>query len=678
MKLHAQPQHQRVKDARKKVTKVAQKLQASFESVGINMSPIKVVSQSAASSKNSDFFDVDNLMNDLKSEFLSSSYQEKIQILTLKPDSWTTEKTCNFFDTTKHAVQKAINLKKQEGILSMPKRAKQKGISSEDLQVVTNFFNDDEYSRQLPGRKDYVSVRIDGRKQHVQKRLLLGNLSELYEAFKKDHSTIKISFAKFCSVRPKWYKLLSSSGSHNVCVCRKHQNSILAALALDLEYKDLMKMIVCDTESRICMIHRCDSCPGKDALLEFLKTTITDLDSDDKILFQQWRSTDRSDLEHIEMEAHDFFEFLANLIDKLTIHSYISKCQARYLKQLKNDLNQKQNVCIVLADFSESYTMTVQDEIQSFHFNKPQCTIHPLVVYLPSPDQSSSYIQQSLAFFSDDLNHDTSFVFAMQKELACYLKTNYPFIHTIEYFSDGCAGHYKNFKNFLNLTYHLSDFKLSANWNFFATSHGKSACDGIGGAIKRKLVHISLAQPFQNQILTARDAYCFCKSSMPSINFYFLSKENLIEVRNGLEDRYAQGHSIPGTISYHIFSPENVGSIKFKITAEDQWYAGCYKFFDHQQQVLKFSIGDYVAVKYDNLWWVGIILEDLAQEEELLIKFMHPNGPRQTFHWPKHEDILQVPKVDVLSKISTPNISRTGRVYQITDEEFDFLSQIKF
>ena len=351
---------------------------------------------------------------------------------------------------------------------------------------------------------------------------MLVNLSELYEAFKKDHSTIKISFAKFCSVRPKWCKLLSSSGSHNVCVCQKHQNSILAALALDLEYKDLMKMIVCDTESRICMIYRCDSCPGKDALLEFLKTTITDLDSDDKILFQQWRSTDRSDLEHIEMEAHDFFEFLANLIDKLTIHSYISKCQARYLKQLKNDLNQKQNVCIVLADFSENYTMTVQDEIQSFHFNKPQCTIHPLVVYLPSPDQSSSYIQQSLAFFSDDLNHDTSFVFAMQKELACYLKTNYPFIHTIEYFSDGCAGQYKNFKNFLNLTYHLSDFKLSANWNFFATSHGKSACDGIGGAIKRKIVHRSLAQPFQNQILTARDAYCFCKSSMPSINFYFL------------------------------------------------------------------------------------------------------------------------------------------------------------
>ena len=75
----------------------------------------------------------------------------------------------------------------------MPKRAKRQGISDEDLQVVTNFFTDDEYSRQSPGRKDYVSVRIEGKKQHMQKRLLLGILSELYEAFKVNHPAVKLS-----------------------------------------------------------------------------------------------------------------------------------------------------------------------------------------------------------------------------------------------------------------------------------------------------------------------------------------------------------------------------------------------------------------------------------------------------------------------------------------------------
>ena len=116
------------------------------------------------------------------------------------------------------------------------------------------------------------------------------------------------------------------------------------------------------------------------------------------------------------------------------------------------------------------------------------------------------YIQQSFAFFSDDLNHDSSFAFATQKQLGCYFKTNYSFIQAVEYFSDGCAGQYKNFKTLLNLTDHSTDFGLSANWNFFATSHGKSACDRIGGAIKRKLVHRSLAQPYQNQILAEKNA----------------------------------------------------------------------------------------------------------------------------------------------------------------------------
>ena len=76
-----------------------------------------------------------------------------------------------------------------------------------------------------------------------------------------------------------------------MCVCQKHQSSYLAALAVDLEYKNLMKLIVCNTENRICMIHRCDSCPGKEALLGFLQNSFTDLEADDKIIFQQWRST---------------------------------------------------------------------------------------------------------------------------------------------------------------------------------------------------------------------------------------------------------------------------------------------------------------------------------------------------------------------------------------------------
>ena len=72
------------------------------------------------------------------------------------------------------------------------------------------------------------------------------------------------------------------------------------------------------------------------------------------------------------------------------------------------------------------------------------------------------------------------------------IKVSHPFIEKIYYFSDGCAAQYKNYKNFTNLLMHKIDFDLEAEWHFFATSHGKNACDGVGGTIKRLTARTSL------------------------------------------------------------------------------------------------------------------------------------------------------------------------------------------
>ena len=45
---------------------------------------------------------------------------------------------------------------------------------------------------------------------------------------------------------------------------------------------------------------------------------------------------------------------------------------------------------------------------------------------------------------------------------------------------------YKNYKNICNLLYHRDYFGLDAEWHFFATSHGKNACDGTGRLLKEK------------------------------------------------------------------------------------------------------------------------------------------------------------------------------------------------
>ena len=56
-------------------------------------------------------------------------------------------------------------------------------------------------------------------------------------------------------------------------------------------------------------------------------------------------------------------------------------------------------------------------------------------------------------------------------------------IKIIHYYSDGAPSQYKNYKGLANLCHHRLDHGIDAVWIFFAISHGKSACDGIGETV---------------------------------------------------------------------------------------------------------------------------------------------------------------------------------------------------
>ena len=87
----------------------------------------------------------------------------------------------------------------------------------------------------------------------------------------------------------------------------------------------------------------------------------------------------------------------------------------------------------------------------------------------------------SLCIISDDLEYDTCFVEELLRIVMLYVKENLLQIKSVDYFSDSCAGQYKNCKAFLNRCHPKLDLDIDVTWGFFATSHGKSPCDGIGG-----------------------------------------------------------------------------------------------------------------------------------------------------------------------------------------------------
>lgn len=61
--------------------------------------------------------------------------------------------------------------------------------------------------------------------------------------------------------------------------------------------------------------------------------------------------------------------------------------------------------------------------------------------------------------------------------------------------------------------------KIEIEWNFFATSHGKGACDGIGGSVKRSAYRASLQRPVDDQITTPIKLLNWAKGFFKNISF---------------------------------------------------------------------------------------------------------------------------------------------------------------
>ena len=168
-------------------------------------------------------------------------------------------------------------------------------LTKKGKKLVKAFYEDDQFSRQMPGKKDYASV---SRNTHKQKRLILSNLNKLYANFKSKYVSTSIGFWKCCELQPEGCVLSRSSGTHSMCICTYHQNMKLLLAPLNVTYQKLFPLVVYDINTKECIVHRCPGCPESNTLLrDFLFHTIGDCD-DDVIEFSQWTTTDRSNLTH--------------------------------------------------------------------------------------------------------------------------------------------------------------------------------------------------------------------------------------------------------------------------------------------------------------------------------------------------------------------------------------------
>ena len=208
---------------------------------------------------------------------------------------------------------------------------------------------------------------------HVQKRLVLSNLREVYHEFKEKLPDRKIGFSKFAELRPKHCILAGASGTHAVCVCTIHQNVKLMMLEMRLSdvptYHHCLARIMCNPPLPKCYLGECDACPGiamfKEELIKLL-----DENDVDQIVYKQWVSTDRSMLETFCAPAEEFVDTFCEKLELLRPHSFIASEQASFYAMCKSSLQPGE--ILATADFSENYSFVLQDAAQGFHWNNSQ------------------------------------------------------------------------------------------------------------------------------------------------------------------------------------------------------------------------------------------------------------------------------------------------------------------
>lgn len=163
------------------------------------------------------------------------------------------------FGCSFHMANSSKKQQEQKGTLSVPNpkipsNVLQRGVK----EAVEKFYLEDDISRMMPGKNDCISITVNGnysagyvvrpfvyesklvafritfnswysltllgKKQKVQKRMILSTLIQTYREFENRHESVKVSLSYFIKCRPKNCIFLGSSGTHFICVCTIHRN----------------------------------------------------------------------------------------------------------------------------------------------------------------------------------------------------------------------------------------------------------------------------------------------------------------------------------------------------------------------------------------------------------------------------------------------------------------------
>ena len=226
----------------------------------------------------------------------------------------------------------------------------------------------------------------------------------------------------------------------------------------------------------------------------------------------------------------------------------------------------------------------------------------------------------------------------------------------------------------MNLCNHEIDFGVPAEWHFFATSHGKGPCDGVGGTVKRLAARASLQRPLDDQILTPRQLFDFAVAEIQSVNFYYATVDEYEREAHFLNTRFESARTIAGTHRLHCFLPVSAEVMEvrdFSLSPVKRLEQVVHRTDSDAMNIAR--INGYVTAIYDGSWWLAYVLNTLSDSAEVELNFLHPHGPSRSFSYPSRPDKLVISLHDILMVVDPKTV--TGRMYTLSSEEMAVATQ---
>ena len=251
-------------------------------------------------------------------------------------------------------------------------------------------------------------------------------------------------------------------------------------------------------------------------------------------------------------------------------------------------------------------------------------------------------------------------------------------LNTVKYFSDGAASQYKNYKNLVNLCLMSRTSMSMQNGIFFATSHRKSPCDGIGGTVKHLVARASLQSTLEHHILTPQQMFEWCSQNIKGIQFYFVSTLDIDKHAETykLEDRYLQSKTVCGTRSHHSFIPVSQYQLEMRRISEDLLFTlvnvrPCEEVLTLTHDYSTFQPGKYIACLYDGAWYVGYIRNRSEEHKDVEVEFMNRKGDAVSWPADTRRDVSWIPFQDILCTIEVPSLQgSSSRQYRLAQTDY--------